>query len=228
MTRLACLAILASVATASAETLEDVEKKLTEKFQKHTSLSADMKMTMQMAPGMSAESAGTMEFMLHDGKERFRSEIKMTMSHSGQTMESHMVSTFDGENAYTINEMMGQKQVIRTKPSQVAGRAGGSAFWADLKRENTLTLLPDENVDGAPTYVVQGTPKQPLPQGPSSTKYYFDKSRGMMIKMVGLNTAGETLMSVTITNIKLNPKLDPSRFEFKPEPGTNVIDMTGR
>ena len=164
MTRLACFAILAIVTTASAETLESVEKKLTEKFQKLTSLSADMKMTMQMAPGMNAESTGTMEFMLHDGKERFRSEIKMSMSHGGQTMESHMVSTFDGENAYTINEMMGQKQVIRTKPSQMAGRAGGKALWTDLKRENALKLLPDEKVDGVPTYVIQGTPKQPRPQ----------------------------------------------------------------
>ena len=123
---------------------------------------------------------------------------------------------------------MGQKQVIRTKPGQTAGRAGGSAFWADLKRENTLKLLPDEKVDGVPTYVIQGSPKQLLPQGPSSTKYYFDKSLGLMIKMVGQNTAGDTLMAVTLTNIKLNPKLDLARFEFKPEPGTNVIDMTGR
>jgi outer membrane lipoprotein-sorting protein len=228
MTRLACLAILATVATASAETLEDVEKELTEKFQKYTALSADMKMTMQMAPGMSAESTGTMEFVRHDGKERLRSEIKMSMNHGGQTIESHVISTFDGENAYTISEMMGQKQVMRTDPGKVAGRAGGSAFWADLKRDYTLKLLPDEKVDDVPTYVIQGTPKQPVPQGPSQMKYYFDKGRGLMIKMVGHNTAGDMMMSMTLSNVKVNPKLDPARFEFKPEPGTNVIDMTGR
>ena len=45
--------------------------------------------------------------------------------------------------------------------------------------------------------------------------------------MDGLNSGGDVIMSVTLSNIKVDPKLDPARFVFKPEPGTNVIDMTG-
>ena len=125
MTRFASLLILVVVGTASAETLENVEKILTTKFAKHKSFSADMKMTMQMGPGMSANSTGTMEFMVVDGKERFRSEMHMKMSHGTQTMETTVVSIYDGTDAYTISEMMGQKRVARTNPSQMAGRAGG-------------------------------------------------------------------------------------------------------
>jgi len=220
--------ILISVATASADTLESVEKVLTEKFQKYNSLSADMKMTMQVGPGMSADSTGTMEFLRHDGKEKFRSEMTMKMNHGGQTMESQMLNIFDGENAYTVNEMMGQKHVVRTNPSQVAGRAGGKAFFEDLKRDHTLKLLPDAKVEGATTYVIEAIAKKPTPQGPGQMKYYFDKAKGLMVKMEGLNTAGDPIMTVTMSNIKVDPKLDPVRFVFKPEPGTNVIDMTGR
>ena len=226
MTRLASFAILAVVATASAETLETVEKALTEKFQKYTALSADMKMTMQMAPGMSADTTGTMEFMLHDGKEKFRNELKMKMEHGSQSLETRMVNIYDGTNAYVISEMMGQKRVMRTKPSRMTGRPGGKAFFEDLKRESVLKLLPDADVDGMPAYVIEATPKQPNPQGPGRMNYYFDKKRGLMIKTVGLDAGGDTIMSMTLSNIKINPKLDPKRFEFKPEPGTNVIDMT--
>ncbi len=226
MTRFASFVILAVVATASAETLETVEKALTEKFQEYTSLSADMKMTMQIAPGMSMDSTGTMEFMLHDGKEKFRNELEVKMGHGTQSIETRMVHIYDGTNAYTISEVMGQKRVMRTKPSRMTGRAGGKAFFEDLKRDNVLKLLPDADVDGVTTYVIEATPKQPHPQDPGRMNYYFDKTRGLIIKMVGLNAGGDTVMSMTLSNIKINPKLDPKRFEFKPEPGTNVIDMT--
>jgi len=226
MIRLASLLLLASVASASADTLESAEKALSEKFQKYTSLTADLKMTMQLGPGMSADSTGTMEFLRHDGKEKVRSEMTMKMSHGAQTMESHMLSVFDGEIAYTTNEMMGQKRVMRTNPSQVAGRPGGKAFFEDLKRDATLKLLPGAKVEDAATYVIEATSKQPGPQGPAIMKYYFDKAKGLMIKMDGLDADGKAIMTMTLSNIKVDPKLDPARFVFKPEPGTNVIDMT--
>ncbi|MGD2108518.1 MAG: hypothetical protein PVI86_03910 [Phycisphaerae bacterium] len=228
MTRFASLLILAVVGTASAETLEDVQKTLAAKFEKHKSLTADMKMSMHMGHGMSADSTGTVEFMIVNWKERFRSEMRMKMSHGPQTMETKIVNIYDGTDAYTISEMMGQKQVAKTKPSQMAGRAGGKAFLEELKREMNLKLLPDAKVGEASTYVIEATPKQANPRTPGRMRYYFAKDTGIMMKMETLSPGGETALTVTLTNIKMDPSLDPKRFEFTPEPGTNVLDMTGR
>lgn len=230
MIRCAFLLIVAggAAASASAETLESVEKVLTDKFQEYNALSAKLKMTMQMAPGMSGTATGTMEFLKHDGKEKARSEMEMKMDVGGQSMTSRVLNVFDGENAYSINEMMGHKQVMRTDPSQMTGRAGGAAFFADLKRAHSVKLLPDEQVNGAAAYVIEATPKKPDPQGPSRFKYYFDKDKGLLIKMVGFNPSGQEAMNMTVSDVKVNPKLDPARFTYKPEPGTNVIDTTRR
>jgi len=61
--------------------------------------------------------------------------------------------------------------------------------------------------------------------GGSST-YYFSKDTGMMMKMVMLNGEGKEMSTTTMTNWKMNPNLDASRFKFTAPPGVTVVDMT--
>ncbi len=226
MSRITIVVILACVSFASAETLESVEKTLVEKFKAYKSLSADVAMTVQISPGMGGEGKGTMEFLRDDGQEMVRTEIIMKMNFGGQLMESHTASFFDGTDAYTIIETMGQKQVMKMPASQAQGRSGGKAFFTDLKRENELRLLPEETIDGIKVYVIEAKPKKPTPQAPGLTKFYFDKDKGFMGKMISWDAGGKTMVSLTMANVKINPKLDASRFVFKAPKGVKITDMT--
>ncbi len=226
MVRLATLLLLASVTSVSAETVESVEKTLIGNFQKYNSLSAKLNMKMTMGPGMSGTSTGTMEFLRHDGKEKVRSEMKMKMEFGEQVMESNVLNIFDGEHAYSVSDMMGQKRVMRNNSDQVVGRPGGTMFFEDLRKKNKLKLLPDAKVEGAPAYVIEATPKEPQPRGPARSMYYFDKAKGLLVKMEGINASDEAMLTILLSDMKLNPKLDPERFKYVPEPGVEVIDMT--
>jgi len=220
--------LLACFASVSADTLESVEKTLIEKYSAYKSLSATIHMKMNMGSGASGTSIGTVECLTHEGKEKVRSELTMTVKFASQVLVSKVLNIDDGEDAYMVSEVMGQKRIMRTDRSKVTGRAGGKQLFADLKRNNSLKLLPQATADGVSCYVIEATPKKPQPNAPSRMIYYFDKSKGIMVKMEGFNAGGESMVTMTLTDLKLNPKLDPARFKYIPEPGVTVMDLRMR
>lgn len=225
MIRCLTVALLVCFAATSADTLESVEKTLIKKYASYQSLSATISMKMQMGPGVSGTGKGKMEYLKHDGHEKMRSELTMTMDFGAQKMVTTALNIDDGISAYTISEMMGQKRVIRTDRSKMTGRAGGTVFFADLRKKNSLKLLPEAKVDGVSCFAIEATPINPHPNLPSRVVFHFDKSKSILVKMEGFNASGETTVSMTLTDVKLNPKLDPARFTYTPEPGVNVTEM---
>ncbi len=217
----------------AGETLESIEKKISEKWDKVESMSAKMTITTKMGgEGMKAESKGqgTFEYISKDGKELQRHEMKVTVSYGeGMTMESSTLMISDGVFLYTLAETMGQKSAAKTKleDSNFSGSSGKARFQ-QLRKESNLKLLADEKIGGKDAWVIEASVKTATPGAPSTMKFYFLKDTGMMTKMVVVDSAGATVMTLSFTDVKINVKIDPSRFVFKAPAGVQVIDMTGK
>jgi outer membrane lipoprotein-sorting protein len=178
--------------------------------------------------GMSMKSEGTIEYLIQDGKELFRMDMTMKQSMGGQEMDGSMSTIADGQFVYAVTEMMGQKMAMKQKPDSFQGAVGGKQMFEDMKKSNELKLLPDEKVDGQATFVIEATPKSAGPRPYANSKMFFAKDSGIMVKMVGVDTGGNEVMTMKVSDVKRDPKIDADRFVFKAPEGVQVMDMTGR
>lgn len=217
--------ILGNVAQAEP-TLEQIEKDLTKKWEKVESLSSKMKMVGDMQ-GMTMKAEGTMEYMKKDDKELLRVEMEMTMNSPQGEQKMPSTSISDGEFVYTLTEMMGQQMAMKQKISAMNGAAGGAQMFEQLREQFELKALSSETVDGKDVYVLEGTSKQQSMQNPfKKARFYFATDTGMFLKMSGFDDTGKEVMTMSYSDVKVNPKLDPERFVFKAPEGVQVMDMT--
>lgn len=220
------------VTGASAETLAEVEKKVTSASSKIKSFTADFTYEMQQEQSgfkTSGHGQGRHEFMRDGDKPLWRSEVKMTtkMEMGGQTneMKAEFLSVCDGEHTYTLIEQAGQTMASKSKLDRRQQGVMDEAMFASLREENTLELLPAEKVGDTEVYVVKATPKDSdTPTGP--TMYYIGQEHGLMHKVVTTAPSGDPLMTITYKNIKPNVKLSADRFDFEAPEGVTVRDMT--
>ena len=224
---LVCSVLALSSGAFAGDTLESVEKDIIAKWTKLKSLTAKTTMAMSMQ-GMSMKSQGTVEFLKKGDKELFRMDMTMSQSMGGQTQETSMSTIADGEYVYNVTDMMGQKRAMKQKPDSLPGTVGGQQMFEGLRKNNDLKLLPDETVDGQSVFVIEGTPKTAGRTPYAKSTMYFTKDAGIMIKMVGVDASGGQVMTMSISDIKRDPKIDPDRFVFKAPEGVQVMDLTER
>lgn len=207
--------------------LAAVEKELSKAWDKLKSMTANMEMNMVMS-GNSTKMSGTIEFVNNPDKEFFRMDMAMESNMGGQKIEGKATTIYDGEFVYVVNEMMGQTMAIKQKPGAIAQTPAGKHMFEGLKDANDLKVLPSEKIDGKDAFVLEATPKGTAPQPVSRMKLYLVKENGIMVKLLGYDTAGTEVMTITYSDIKINPKIDTSRFVFKAPDGVQVMDMTNQ
>ena len=226
--RCTALLVFASLITPSTfadEALDALEKTLIQKWSKIESLSTKITMSMEM-PSMSSKAEGTMEYLKKDGKELQRMELKSEMTLAGgQTMASSTLTINDGEYNYTLTEMMGQKTAMKSKSDKMQGSPFGGKMFETLKKDNTLTVLPDEKVGGQDAHVIKVVPKAAGQPGAKVMQMYFAKDTGMMIQPLGIDPAGKTVMTMSYFDVKINETIDPARFVFKAPAGVTIMEM---
>ncbi|MCH9001046.1 MAG: outer membrane lipoprotein carrier protein LolA [Planctomycetes bacterium] len=209
------------------EKLAAIEKELSKVWDKLKSMTADMEMNVAMA-GTSTKMKGTVEFVNKPDKELFRMEMTMETDFGGQKMEGTSTTVYDGEFVYMVTDMMGQKTAIKQKPGAIAQSPAGKRMFKSLMENNELKVLPSEKVDGKDAFVIEAVPKGTGPQPVARMKLFLVKENGIMVKMLGYDSAGSEFMTTVYSNIKINPKIDESRFVFKAPDGVQVMDMTNR
>jgi len=220
------LMLCASSVAVADEKLDAVEKELIKAWEKFESMTADVTMNMNMQ-GMTNKGTGTFEIDNKGGKDKFRMEMNSEMDMGGQKMTNTTSTVGDGEFVYSVNEAMGQKTAMKMKPGQGQASAPvGRQMFDSLKEQFDLKVLPDETVDGDAAYVLEAKPKQSMGSPIAMMKMYFVKKHGIMVKMRGMDAAGTEVMTMDYKNVKINPKIDASRFVFKAPEGVQVMDMT--
>jgi outer membrane lipoprotein-sorting protein len=219
--------VLGLCGVASAETIDEVGKKIAAASGKLNSFSAKMKMVTEMKQegfSMVTTSEGTTEMLRKGDLFLTRSEnkgvVETNMGGNVSKQESSTLSIVDGSFSYAVSEMAGMKSAQKMKMQKPGDDP--LSIW----RQNAdLKLLPDASVDGHAVWAIEATPKNDQ-MGQGKSLLYFQKDSGQMIKMVVHTPDGKPMTTMTFTDIKLNEKISPDRFVFTPPPGVEVQDLS--
>jgi outer membrane lipoprotein-sorting protein len=228
----AALAILSSPwAVRAGETLETVEKRLIGKSKEIRTLTADVLMSSGAPPergGYKAESRGRYEFARKPGKTLLRVQMDsvITTVTDGQERQrkASLLRIEDGRFTYKLYEQNGQKRAFKSKAGDLLGPDPKVTFAA-LRKNQVISLLPDESLDGQAVYVIEARAKYPTEETGVS-RLYFAKDTGTMLKIVSYAKDGRVTQTIQYSNIELNPKIDPQRFVFKVPEGVELTDKT--
>lgn len=218
-----------------AESLEDAEKKIIEAYKNTKSCSAKMKMTTEMATSgmtMKQDLDGSLDWSRQGDQVKFRTEFKgaMVQNMGGNETKSDvdMTAVYDGQYMHTLMTNMGQTMAMKQKLDPKMASFDAEMTLKQLKEQANLTLLADEKVDGRDCYVIEATMKAQDPMNPmAKQKIYFTKDSGTTVKMLAFDKDGKTVMTMDVSDVKLNQEIPADRFVLAIPEGVQVMDMTG-
>lgn len=234
------LAVLGFTAAASgAETLESVEKKITEQLGKYKTLRLKSKLTSNVqteAVKMKTMADSVAEYARRPGGKwvsRTESATKISRKigdNAEEKDEAKVLSIYDGESFYVLTEMPKQKSAMKMQPDPKSNvnPLDGKGLFNLLHEYYDVKLLPDESVDGQAVYVIEATPKKRDNADGNQGKVlsYYDKKTGVAIKSVMYDKAGKVTGTSMTTDVKPDVDIPADRFVFKAPPGVEVMDMT--
>ena len=219
---------------ASGDDIDKVLKEIAEKTKNHKSYQAKVHTETKISSqGYKNEttSIGSMEYVrTGDNKYKMRNESKARsvteVSGDTQRTETTTLIIDDGEFMYMYSETNGQKSAQKMK-SNASTETMDDPFKV-YREHYDLALLPEEDVDGHATHVIEAKPKagSPIAATSGSTVSYYRKSDGAMLKSVTYGTDGKPMSTMTWTEVKVNGKISADRFVFKAPPGVEVQDLT--
>ncbi|MDX1568071.1 MAG: outer membrane lipoprotein carrier protein LolA [Longimicrobiales bacterium] len=128
----------------------------------------------------------------------------------------------DGESLWIYYPSIDEAQVIRTR----LGGAGGTfdfhaEFLEDPTRRFDARYLGTETVTGRSTHVITLEPRDPVAYEEATV--WLEVDRGL-IRKVEIVEENESVRRVVLSDIRVEPGLDASRFSFEPPPGAQVLD----
>ncbi len=240
ITGIALFTVASGAARVFGETLEEVEKKITDQMSKHKSISYKMKSSTDLTTKdlkFKSDSEGQMEVARRGDKWVTRTEaITKTERKMGEEKEvkedGKILMIYDGEFAWTYSESGEQKSAMKMKPDNKTNwnPFDGKAMFVELHKHFDFKLLPDETVDGKSVYVIElkakKSDKNEEMAGIQRLVSYYRKDNGLSIKSLGYDKDGKVNQTSTISDLKLNEEIKPERFVFKAPPGVEVTDMT--
>ena len=225
----ALLGSLMVCSTLAADTLESVEKQIVDANDKVKSMTGKLTSKGEMSMGgtsMTNLAEGTFEYVRQGDKMRYRIDMKNSMSQGEMKMDSTALLVCDGETVLVIQDQGGMKQGMKMKPDGSKMQLSAKQIFEEMRKEYDLKLLPDETIDGKPAYTIEATPKTANPMGMTKMVMNFAKDTGVFLKQVGFDKDGKAIQTTTFTDLKINPDIDPKRFDLVVPEGVNVVDMT--
>ncbi len=223
------LFVAGPVAVGFADTLEEVEKKLTDAAKSVKSMKMKVSMEMEMANSDAAavsRMTGT-HWQKRDGdKLMMRTEGQtISVEKIGDTERESLQKTVmvnDGEFVYTLTDRDGETTAVKTKTAPEV-----SPIWKAGEADHDLKVLDEEKVDGSDCYVIEMTPKQNDAGDQSRTVYYCRKDCGVPAKTVIFGPDGHVKTVVLVTDIRINVDIPDDKFKFETPEDVPVKDLTG-
>jgi outer membrane lipoprotein-sorting protein len=230
---MALAALLSSV--VSAETLEDVEQFVEEKWSGITSFRADISIDIKVPIGpieIPSNANGTIELMMVEEGRKFRVEVKNHLAKNflmkdGLTQD--VLTVFDGEYEYTETTVFGRKQVNKHVPKTAGANQpmGGGAVFERMRSQGDVSFGGETKIDGMAVWIIDvkanGKPMEvQAPIEPSRIRVYLSQESGVQVRMVMYDEDNEEVLRMRYSNLQLNPELDLTRFTYTPPPGVEV------
>lgn len=221
-------------AWAGGESVDDVERALTEKMRKVTSLTADVRLQAQTVVPFKTSMVmrGKVEQAWRDGKLLFLKHGKVErvaiVGGKEQKDTQDIFSIQDGKYSWRQEQVGMTYYAVKSWPGEAPIIGGG--FFEAIRRNYSLTLGAEDRVDGEPCWVIVANTKAAIdPDNPYQlvrTVYYFRKTDGMMVRNDTFQADGTLVLSMQYSNLSVNPVLDPQRFQYTPPAGMEVLDET--
>jgi outer membrane lipoprotein-sorting protein len=231
------------VSAAVADDLETVEKRICTAWAKHRSATATIAMQSEFTSDehhMTSNGQGTYEFLRQGDKLLARTEMRSTMTQrvGEQEMSSQqqVLVVVDGQWAHTYAETTVEFGGTQMPPQRMATKRNISGeaspdprqMLADLHKDHSVTLLPEDAGAGQKLYVLEARPKHAVPGNPiAKMVHYFDQDSGCMAKLVMLDERDKPIQTITYSDYKFDVDIKPERFVFVAPPGVQVVDQTG-
>jgi len=103
-------------------------------------------------------------------------------------------------------------------------RPGGFDFHREFLEAPSdkyhLAYIGEEALSGRMADVVSAKPREPA--GFTEARLWVDQERSLILQ-AQIEMENGSVRTVTLSDIRLNPTLDPDRFRFVPPPGAQVI-----
>ncbi len=231
--------LLSVAAPASAETLEEVEKKIAELTAKHKSAEARMKTKTDLSNEQmseKSESDSTVIYLKKGEKWLMRNDtkskgVRKIADGPEEKVESRILNVYDGEYSYTLIESPEFKQATKQKMVQ-SQSPFGKEVWEEMRKHFESKLLPDETIDGKSVWVIESrvkpeadaTPEQKAVYKNMRTVTHYRKSDGAVVKTVTYEKDKPTV-TMTLQDIKYDIEPKPDTFKFVAPEGVTVMDM---
>ena len=218
---------------APGETLESVSQKLAEKWATTASMTADLLIEYRYSNPMgdfATIGRGTFAFQRKADKLLFRQELAYALTTTKDGREISRIEYFetsinDGEFYYVLRKKPASVDAEKWPEASDASQDGRTMF-EKMSKSNKMSYIGKKEVNGRQVYVFEAKPK-----GESimeKTVIEYDMETGAMNKATFLDWARYKDSSITFSNVKINPKIDPSQLKFVLPDGVELVDQTDR
>lgn len=214
----------------SAQEVADLKPELVEKWNNVNSLKTDFAVKSNTEVGTSkgeSQTTGTLEWLKIENGLAYRihevttSVIRTSDSTISSRFES--LSIYDGRKYHLWIKHSGDSDysAIETDGDAPVGRhayllVGGESLFNELSDEAEVFFRGTDSVDGLPTYVFESLEDElvTIGGGLPVEKYVVQVSKdsGIPIQSALLDTGGNTIYSLSYSNLKINIALDPASF----------------
>ena len=195
--------------------------------------SAKVDMVLEAAGGLEGgtKGDGRYDFLKVSGHTSIRFKLtnmlRIKSPEEGENVEywtaERLIFVTDGAVLYRFVEQSKHKTVTKVEydPDDIL-QVGGRHLLDALQRDNRLSLLPDQTLQGKEVVVIEA---ESLADG-SKSIHYFDKATGIRLKMAELDQSGQDYLTITLSELDLSPQFEPDHFTMTPSEGVEWVDET--
>ena len=173
---------------------------------------------------------GPMAYLFEDDKILYRIDMTIETTRIAEGAEEKTVEPqtmmSDGEYMYQIGERNGRKAAYKARIDKLQSSVPTPEFFFFLHRDYDLSLLPDEEVDGKPCWVIRAAKISDEEVLRIKTITYFRQDIPLMVKTVNLDRFDNVMQVTQIKDIQVDVPVDRAQFEFRPEPDWEVMDQS--
>lgn len=213
--------------------VEAIEEKILALRGKINSFTAHIDVRFDSSQGeawVKSHTHGTMAYLIEEDRILYRIDMTIETTRIADGAEEKTVEPqtmmSDGQYMYQIGERNGKKAAYKARIDKLQSSVPTPEFFFFLHRDYDLSLLPDEEVDGKPCWVIRAAKISEEEVLRIKTLTYFRQDIPLMVKTVNLDRFDNVMQVTHIKDIQVDVPVDRDQFEFRPEPDWDIQDQT--
>lgn len=230
------------LAKLKPETVESAMAKVLDASSKLTSFAGAIQANVNLDKPMPMKisGSGNVDTLLSGDKPMFSMDLSISVEGmEGMNQTIRMVS--DGTATYQEMNLMGQTMAMKMTPGGMAanpmmpnlGNMTPATLIDQVKEMGDITLARDVTIEDQPAFVFLVNPKPEagsgsMPPGLPDIDILamtVTKATGLPARIEAKDTAGKTLLSMSLKNVVTNKPSSPEKFKYTPPTGVEVMDL---